>query len=345
MVYSGDPMAADGSSLVSFNRKAASMAIQKTNSRNEEELIEEDEVPLVIFTGWLDKILKTNTLMGPDFRSRDIKKRVAPQKVSHVFPISIPAAAINETGWGVPEKVSLRTTAELNCEIYQLHSFADNASFTGDFYAVEADLTIHNANLNNGRWQYTQGGKKYESAGFFLSECGLGVSLYEKGASGLMHSGTHTFAGGPAPASVDPASTFQSGFEWKFDGWLSGGNGLESATPIPIQEGGWTWNNLKENDPSGFGVEVMADGGDALWTLTSSGSDDLTFHCSWIWAVPQAADDSTDRYYMQVNLNPVYSLTRSILSGSRTESKDLPAEVPTGCFMLIPPSRAEGQRI
>ena len=347
MVYSGDPVAVDRSSLVSFNRKAISISIQKKKDKGE--IVEEDEVPMVIFTGWLDNLLQT-TLKGNDLRSRDIKKRIAPQRVSHVFPVAIPAASINESGWGVPENVSLNTTAELACDIYQLHSFADNTSFTGDLYVVEAELTIHNGNLYNGRWQYSQGGRLYESSGFGLSECGLGVSLHERVAAGLEHSDTHVLAGGPAPVSTEASSPLQTGFEWSFDGWISGGNGLESATPIPLQEGGWTWNNLAETITAGLDIATTTEGGDVVWTLAvpedgDKASGDLKFHCSWVWGVPQATDDSDGRYYMQVDLSPLYRMTRTVVSGGRTESSMLPAEVPSARFMLIPPSRVEGQRV
>ena len=350
MIYAGDPVAADCSSLISFNRKAVSMSLQK---KDKGEIIEEDEVPLVIFTGWLDDIL-TPTLKGPDFKSRDLKKRIAPQSVSHVFPISIPVSSINESGWGVPENVSLNTTAELACDVYQIHSFADNVSFTGDIYAVEAELTIHNGNVYNGRWQYSQGSKLYESCGFRLSDCGFAVSLFDRAESGLEHSNTHILTGGPAPVSTEVASSLQTGFEWNFDGWISCGNGLESASPMPLQEGGWTWNNKTDNANAGLGIETVTDGGDVAWTLlvpeetdgtASVASGDLKFHCSWIWGVPQAKDDSNGRYYMQVDLTPLYCWTRKVVSGSRVESKELPAEVPSARFMLIPPCRAEGQHV
>ena len=346
MVYSGDPMSVDDSSLVSFNKKAVSISVQKKNKGEE---IEEDEVPLVIFTGWLDDILQT-TLKGNDFKSRDIKKRIAPQRVSHVFPINILPEAVDATGWGVPENVSLSTTAELKCDVYQMHSFADNATFNGDMYVVEAELTIHNGNLNNGRWQYSQGGKLYESKGFTLSNCGMAVSLHERTADGLAHSATHTLMGGPAPVSTEVSSPLQTGFEWSFDGWISGGNGLESATPIPLQEGGWTWNNMADASGAPYYVDMLAEGGDALWSLIvpedeDMASGDLTFRCSWVWGVPQATDDSTGCYYMQVGLTPFYRMIRSVVSGSRTESVDMPAEAPSARFMLIPPSRIEGQRV
>ena len=351
MVFTGDPVAIDRTALISFNRKAVSISVQKSSYQKAGEIIiEEDEVPLVIFTGWLDDVL-TPTLKGPDFRSKDIMKRFSPQRISQVFPINIPAEAIKESGWGVPEDVTLRTTAELSCDVYPLHSFADNVSFTGDIYAVEAELTIHNGNLYNGRWQYTQGGKQYESTGFDLSSCKLGIGLLERTSSGLSHSGTHTLAAGPAPVSTEATASLQSGFEWSFDGWITGGNGLESSTPTPIQEGGWTWNNLTESDPVGFDVEALTDGGDMIWTLSADGesekteSGDLTFRCSWIWMVPQAKDDTDGRYYMNVDMAPVYRLLRNAVSGGRTESKDISAEVPTARFMLIPPSRKEGQRI
>ena len=88
-----------------------------------------------------------------------------------------------------------------------------------------------------------------------------------------------------------------------------------------------------------------------VWTLSvpedkaDAASGDLTFRCSWIWGVPQAADDSEGRYYMQVDLSPVYRLIRSVQSGSGIENAALVPEVPSARLMLIPPSRTEGQRI
>ncbi len=354
MIYAGAPGAVDRATLVSFNRKAVTMSLQK---KDKGELIEEDEVPLVIFTGWLDDVLKVN-LKGPDFRSKDIRKRFAPQRVNHVFPIDIPMDQINGSGWGVPENVSLQATAELACDIYPIHSFADNASFTGDLYAVEAELTIHNGNLYNGRWQYSQGGKLYESCGFYLSDCGLTTYLYNRKDNGLIISDTHMLAGGPAPESTESSSPLQTGFEWSFDGWITGGNGLESSTPTPIQNGVWTWNNIAETLDSGLDITTQTNGGNVKWNFVvadlpadretavpAAASGDLKFHCSWIWAVPQATDDSDDRYYMMVSLNPIYSWTRSLLPSTGIDSKSLTPEVPSAIFMLIPPSRKEGQRI
>ena len=185
MLFPGDPTAADDCSLISFNRKAASMSIQKKG--HFDTIIDEGEVPLVIFTDWLDEILNPRHL-NSDFRSRDIKKRVSPQKVSHVFPIQLPIDVLKESGWGVPDGVALNTTAKLTYEIYPLHSFADNASFTGDFYGVEAELTIHNGDIYNGRWQYTQGSDSFESCGFYMEECGLSIGLLERASGGLVSS-------------------------------------------------------------------------------------------------------------------------------------------------------------
>ena len=356
MVYAGDPIAIDNSTLISFNRKAVSISIQKQKTHKEEDPIEEDEVPLVIFKGWLDDILTPN-LKGPDFRSKDIKKRFAPQRVSHVFPIDLPREILERNHWPLPENVSLSTTAELKCDIYPMHSFADNASFTGDFYAVEAELTLHNGNLYNGKWQYNRMAGLFEVCGFYLSDLSLKVSLLEKGYQGLENSVQRQVVGGPAPASTLASESCQSGFEWNFDGWLTGGNGLESATPTPIQEGGWTWNNLSENSTTGIKVEnegylswalhVDALPYDRKAPIPALSKGDLTFHCSWIWAVPQAADDSTERYYMGVDVYPVYYWHWSELPSSHIESDYImpSSDNLSHRFMLIPPSRSEGQRI
>ena len=354
LVYPGNPTSEDNNCMISFNRKAVSMSVQKKKDKGE--LIEEDEVPLVIFTSWLESILTPN-LKGPDFRSKDIRKRFSPQHVSHVFPIDLPLDILERNNWPLPDKVSLSTTAELKCDIYPLHSFADNTSFTGDIYAVEAELTIHNGNLYNGRWQYNRMAGLFEVCGFYLSDLGFGASLLEKTYHGLEKSSGYQVIGGPAPASTPASEACQSGFEWNFDGWLTGGNGLESATPTPLQQGGWTWNNLTENSTTGIKIDQDRN---TAWTLHVANlpydrnspvpelaTGDLTFRCSWIWGVPQAVDGSADRFYMNVNIDPVYYWHWSSLPDTKIETDYImpPYDTTSFTFMLIPPSRAEGQRI
>ncbi len=353
MVYAGDPTAVNDYALVSFNKKASSISIQKGKKGEE---IEEEEVPLVIFTGWLDKLLQPNHLSGSDFKSRDIQKRFTPQHVSQVFPINLSKEEIQSWKWGLPETASLSTTAELNCDIYPIHSFADN-SFTGDIYAIEAELIIHNGNLYNGRWQYTQGKSLYEVCGFYLNRFTFGAELYKKEAGQLV--GTYApILGGAAPSATDASAAYQSGFEWSFDGWITGGNGLESSTPTPLQEGGWTWSNLQENAPGlNISVESLVW---PVWTVEVDGcpttkedavpemaSGDLTFRCSWIWGVPEATDDSTERYYMCPSFSDLsYGWHRSSGASSKIAIEYLsPNTMPGVFFMIIPPSRVEGQRV
>ncbi|MDE7419708.1 MAG: hypothetical protein K2N35_05825 [Muribaculaceae bacterium] len=353
MVYAGDPTTANACSLISFNSKASSMSIQK---RKQMDGIDDEDVPLVIFTDWLDKML-TPTLKGPDYRSKEIKKRFTPQHVKQVFPINLSKEEIQRIQWGLPETASLSTTAELNCDIYPIHSFADN-SFTGDIYAVEAELIIHNGNLYNGRWQYTRGKSLYEVCGFYLNQFRFKAGLYKK--EGDIFGGVQTqLMGGPAPAATDASAAYQSGFEWNFDGWLTGGNGLESSTPTPLQQGVWTWSNLQENG-SGLNISVEDASVWPEWTVEVDGcptkkedaipemsSGDLTFRCSWIWGVPEAVDDSTERYYMTASLiEAAYCWHRSSGSSSKINIEYLMSpNSPSVCFMLIPPSRIEGQRL
>lgn len=259
--------------------------------------------------------------------------------------------------WGLPETASLSTTAEFNCDIYPMHSFADN-SYTGDIYAIEAELIIHNGNLFNGRWQYNQGKSLYEVCGFYLNQFRFGAELYMK-AEDRLGGAYAQIIGGPTPAATDASAAYQSGFEWSFDGWLTGGNGLESSTPTPIQQGAWTWSNLQENT-SGLNITVDEGLGWPEWTVEVGGcptkkddpipdmaSGDLTFRCSWIWGVPGATDGSADRYYMYSSFKElIYGWYRSSGSSSKIDIEYLkPTNMPTICFMIIPPSRAEGQRL
>ncbi len=357
IIFPGDPAGINRCSLVSFNKKASSITLQKREKVTDVTPPDEEEVPLVIFTGWLDNILAPN-FHGTDFRSKDIKKRFAPQHVSHVFTIDLPLEEMEKSNWVLPEKASLSTTAEFKCDVYPLHSFAENAAFTGDLYVVEADLTIHNGNLYNGLWQYTKnnGAWLYKVCGLYLSDCEFGAKLLEKSNQGMSTSSMHRIAGGPAPASG--TSSLQTGFEWNFDGWLTGGNGLESAVPTPMQEGGWTWNNQASADIAGLKVDTSSDNGNPTWILSIEGlpdkkntavpdiaTGDLTFHCSWIWAVPQAVDNSTQRYYMNVGLNMNYMLNQTSEHENKFEKGLINMGDCSHSFMLIPPSRAEGQRI
>lgn len=334
--------------LVRFNRKAASISIQKKKKKDQ---IEEEDVPLVIFTGWLDKILTPN-MMGPDYRSRDIKKRITPQHASHVFSFELSREVLDKTNWVIPEEASLTTTAELNCDIYPLHSFAENASFSGDIYVVEGELTLHNGNLFNGKWQYNKGKHLYEVCGFYLSECWMTSSLKNSSAYQLM--------GDPSPATTDLSTPYQSGLEWNFDGWLTGGNGLESTTPTPMQEGGWTWNNLQEaiavegldilnntesSRPS-WGLRIYPIPYEKDMAIPDIATGDLTFRFTWIWGVPDAVDNSTGRYYMNVNLTPQYLWHRAVLPEKKVETDYImPEGDRSHTFMLIPPCRTEGQRV
>ncbi len=355
MVYAGDPTANKGYALVSFNRKASSISIQKSRHKDG---IDEEEVPLVIFTDWLDKML-TPTLMGPDYRSREIKKRFTPQHVSHVFSFDLPREVLEKTNWVVPEDASLSTTAEFKCDIYPLHSFADNA-FSGDIYAVEAEITLHNGNLYNGKWQYNRGKHLYEVCGFYLSECLTSAYILKKDGMDLKGMASVKLAQEPAPATTDTSTPYQSGFEWSFDGWLTGGNGLESSTPTPLQEGGWTWNNVQEpateecldilNDYEGakpsWGLRIYELPYKRNMQIPDIATGDLTFRCSWIWEVPEAVDDSSDRYYMNINLYPRYLWHWSLMPQNDIENDYIfPNGENSHTFMLIPPSRKEGQRI
>lgn len=174
---------------------------------------------------------------------------------------------------------------------------------------------------------------------------------------GLEKSSECQVVGGSAPASTLAEEACQSGFEWNFDGWLTGGSGLESDTPTPLQQGGWTWNNLTENSNTGIKVDRDRNTGwnlhvanlpyDRKTPVPDLATGDLTFRCSWIWGVPQAVDGSTDRFYMNVDINPVYYWHWCSLPDTKIETDYITAPYGTTSFtfMLIPPSRAEGQRL
>lgn len=361
MVYPGMPALSESALnenlLISFNRKAASISVQKR--ADNDDVVIEDEGPLVIFTDWLDDLFTAN-LKGPDFRSRDIRKRFAPQMVTHVFPIDIPTEATATGGWCVPAGASLSTTASLKCEIYPMHSFADNVSLSGDLYAVEAELTIHNGGVYNGCWQYAKGLNQYETRGFFLSNCDFNIDLLKLTSSGVAEC-NGVFAAGPVPESTFGSTSYEKGFTWVFDGWLTGGNGLESSTPTPIQNGGWIWDNTSGSTDCGFEVQTDIHGDAAIWSISIDGmpqlsgssvsfpeisKGDLSFRSSWIWAVGEAKDDTTEFYYMRVELDPTYRWYRRLLPAGDLQPMQIEMNnIPPACFLLIPPSRAEGQRL
>ena len=365
MLYPGDPSAAGGCSLISFNRKAASIAIQKKYVV-QDDIIDEEEVPLAIYANWLDELLSKNLMGGNDLRSRDIKKRFAPQHVKQVFPIDLlenvqgPDWNVQGPEWPLPENASLTATAEVAYDIYPLHSFADNGSSEGDYYVVDAELTIHSADIYNGRWQFTNSSGRFESAGFHLSGCRLEAGMLERSASGLVDCEGYGFAAGPAPETAVDSSSCQAGFDWSFDGWLTGGNGLESTVPTPLQQGGWTWSGASSQDIVGMSVESATDGGHAVWSLTvdkmsddgnlpAIATGDLKFRFSWIWKVPEAKDNTDGRYYMQLDFHPFYTITHRYVYDDGSYGEIIRSILYNRSysmrFMLIPPSRTEGQRI
>ena len=352
VVLSADPDDLNECPLTCFNKKSASIIFQKRPKTGD---LDDDDVPMVILSSWLDDVISNNRFNN-DFRSFDIKKRFAPQKIKQVFTIDLPAADIEQSGWGVHENMTLSTTAEINYQIYPVHSFNDNASFTGDIYLVEGELTIHNGNLYNGRWKYNQGANLYESFGMCLSSCNFSSSLIEKTATGLTPSATHNLMGGPAPMESSNG-IYQRGFDWTFNGWITGGSGLESSTPTPIFQGNWTMNNKESYTVKDLAVKAETDGGNVTYTLgvenlpagessviPEIANGNLTFHYSWMWAVPQAADDTDGRYYLQVDMSPIFNWYR-MNSSKQIETKQLNPTVKSQKFMLIPPSRKEGQRI
>lgn len=351
MIFSGDPEGLGDCQLTCFNRKASSITIQKRPKTGD---LDDDDVPMAILSDWLEGVF--NTRFNTDFRSFDIRKRFSPQKVKQVFSINLPASDIEESGWGAPEQMSLSTTAEINYDIYPLHSFADNAAYTGDMYLVEGTLTIHNGNLYNGKWKYNQGADLYEAFGMCLASCNFTSSLMEKSSTGITASSNYTFMGGPAPAEASNGN-YQSGFDWTFNGWITGGNGLESATPTPIFNGSWTIDNKQTYEAKNLMIKSETTDGNVTYTLgvdnlpgdksaaiPEIANGDLVFHYSWIWAVPQAADDTEGRYYLQVKMNPTFNWYR-IDSSKKIETKQFAPAVKAQKFMLIPPSRKEGQRV
>ena len=355
LVYTGDPTSDRPCRLTSFNRKANAFSMQRAQLVDG---IDDYEVPLFnSFSTWVDKVLTPN-LMGPDFRSRDIHKRFTPQKVTHTFLIDLPSDQIEASGWALPENANIHTTADVEYSIYPLHAFADNTDFSGDIYIVEANVKIHNADLFIGRWQYRQGDLLSDLKGFYLSECRLSNSLAELKNGVLTASSEHQLAAGPAPVTGIVTDKYQSGFDWTFDGWLTGGNGLESTTPTPIQEGGWIYDGKAEHEMKDLEIETVNDASNVSFGLTvmnlpekgeglipEISSGDLVFNYSWIWKVPQAVDDSDYRYFIEIGIEPVYKWHKALRQGSQFEDKTVAPEVAPHRFMIIPPSRREGQRI
>lgn len=323
--------------------------------------LDDEDVPLFHFCQWINSVLG-NRLTGNDLRSFDIKKRFTSQKVTHTFPIRLDEEQMVSEHWCAPGQHVTTTTADVNYTIYPLHAFGDGAG-TGDYYAVEAELVLHNAALNNGVWTRRRGEEIAQMCGLYLSQCEVSTGLLLKQYDGFYPFTQYYPVGAePHPVSVETSGSYDSGFSWNFDATLSGGIGDDKGNYKMINTANWTWNNSAIQTSPNLAIYPTYTAGEILYTLKVNGlpgseagiglndipsiaNGDLTFHYSWIWYVPDAKDNSDLRFYMQVGLSPRYQAYQWTDSEEHLTVGEFGTTATSGenkntfRFVLVPPNR------
>lgn len=327
-------------------------------SLHNDDIIDDEEVPLFHFSNWVNK--NTGSLMrGLNLRSKEIKQHFKGQSVTHTFKISLDANQLTSGHWGDPAQLALTTTANVTYDIYPIHVFDGNA--TGDYYAVEAEMVLHNAPVNNGNWTRRRGEELAQISGFYLNRCGITANLLRKSNGTITESASHAFAEGasPKPASVSDAVFYNPGFEWTIDATVCGGMPDSKDNHKLTSFNSWLWKSTNEIALPGIEIKNSDNPSNVAYTLLVNGlpgssdnlnvtpvpdlaTGDLTFKYSWIWRVGDVDETSDDRFYMQVGVNPVYQAYQWITGGNMTIGEfenAVPASKSTFRFPLTTPNR------
>ncbi len=294
-------------------------------------IIDEGDVPLFHFCGWANSVTGSR-YRGVDLRAKDIKRRFLPQNVTHTFKLKLNEKSIVDGHWAAAGQLAITTTANVTYNIYPIHVFDGSAK--GDYYAVEAEMVLHNAPMNNGSWVRRRGDDLTRFWGFYLNNCDISASLLTMRNNELYHLNAHELvAGGESrPASCADASVYNPGFEWTLDATVSGGIPDSKDNHKLTSFNNWTWNNSSSESLPSVEIKNNAAGADVNYKLLVNGlpqaienntltgvpdvaSGDVLFKYSWIWHIGDVDETSDERFYMMVSVNPLYQAYQLMSGG------------------------------
>lgn len=323
-IFYGGPTENETCALFGFCRQGSFYVLQRADD------LTDDDVPMYHFGSWVNTTLATRA--SSDLRSTDIRKHFLPQKVTHTFALSLDEQELKDNKIAEPGTLKTTTTANATYTIYPMHVF-DGAP-TGDYYLVEAEVTLHNAPLNNGLWRRTTGDNSVSISGFYLNKFNTSSALVRKAGKNFEPFVSHSYADGttPSPATTAGSDTYNKGFAWSMDATVSGGIYDDKGNYMLIATKHWTWDNNATdsceevtitrneiaNTPS-YTLEVNDYLGVSTEELPEAATGDVTLKYSWIWRVPATATDN-DRLYMEVNLDPVYRAIQESSAASVTSA-------------------------
>ncbi len=336
--------------IYGFNNKGTYYTLHPSDD------IDDEGVPLFHFCNWANEE-SAFALRGIDLRSKDIKKRFASQHVTHTFNLSLDEQLLVNERWASKGQLNLKTTANVSYTIYPIHVFDENAK--GDYYAVEAEVVLHNAPMNNGSWIRRTGDAEAEFRGLFMKSCDVTANLLRKTNGSIVASTTHQFAEGatPQPESIEDAASYNSGFEWTLDATVAGGIPDSKDNHKLTAFNNWTWSSLAKQSLEGIFIKKDETSSNVKYTLGISGNEghnnqlsipeaasgDLKFNYSWIWRVSDVDENTKDKLYMQVDVNPVYKAYQYISAENKTIIGEFANTLGEGRtafrFPIVPPSR------
>ncbi len=373
VLYAGDggcDNGADHHLLYAFNRNA--------NFYFLDDFIHDDDedncnITLDSFVSWINKYANQENAKNVSFSnetsstSYDIKKLFACQTIDHTYQMCLENKTLAHVVASKADKLTRNGEIDVSYSIYPLYSYKANGSSSGDYYIVEATVTIHNDDMYNGKWTKKHGGVKSHLCGFYLKKFELSNTLCQTDRTTL--SGVKfPSSGTPVPETTIGATNYTSGFEWGIGGALSFGvqGGIKEGVPEITGQGSFTlnanfnWSNsesrsvsdltINKNCPNGkvgyvFNINNTPHTKNAYKHLTvpSIASNDCDLHQTWIWHVPSTADNDTTNFLMCVWVKPTYESYHWYSSASDFSTSSWDDAVPAGdqkfFVKLVRPSR------
>lgn len=295
------------------------------------------DVALNSFTAWVnnhsrDAVRPAMAAMRA-FGSRggdiDIAKTFAAQTVTHTYSIGIKNGELAHVTWSKADCLTKSGTIDVAYSIYPLYSFEANTT-SGDFYIVQASVTVHNGNMFQGQWTKRHGGVYARLGGFYMSRFMIDatfqkVTISSDGSNEFADFDDVSYPAGatPVPESSVGATTYQSGFSWGLNASVSGG--AQGSTPTgQLSIGGNVgWSNSESRTISDLTIEKNAPRNKVGYTFSvnnlphTSGASkytdipqiaksDFTMYQTWVWHVPSTRDNSRDCFGMKVWSNVEY---------------------------------------
>lgn len=279
----------------------------------------DDYSPMInSFVSWITERQKLRA-MDVD----DIKSMFTSQSITHAFNIGLKEEIAN-VALSKADVLEKYSTIDVSYNIYPLHAFnVPPVSAEGDYYAVESEVTAHNSNMYNGKWTSMHGWVHARLCGYYMSSLKTTSTLMTQNdvkVSDLV------FPAGasPKPETTVNATSYTESLTWSFNATLSGAASTTTGLTGTVSIGASAQIGSSETrNISDVNILKNSENGVVEYTYeiqnlpTSAGLEkdpnipevcraDFSMYSSWVWYVPNAKDNSTDEYKINIDIVPKY---------------------------------------